>query len=145
MIIAMPTISIESGHVWSDLTSRSYSETLSLQLQRCGAAAPSASERAFDRCPGIGVARSLARSIVSSVAKNVRTTEERPAEGEEENDGRPRDETKAKAAGAVQGRGRDEGLQTAGGRAGGRSSGEREREEGRGASPSSPFSREGTD
>ena len=87
----------------------------------------------------------VTRSIVSSVAKNVRTTEERPSEGEEENDGRPRDETKAKAAGAVEGRGREEGLQTAGGRAGGRSSGEREREEGRGASPSSPFSREGTD
>ena len=62
---------IESGHVWSDLMSRSYSETLSLQLQRCGGTEQR--ERAFDRCPGIGVARcSLARSIVSSVAKNVR-------------------------------------------------------------------------
>ena len=62
------------------------------------------------------------------MAKNVRTTEERPAEGEEENDdGRPRDETKAKAAGAVEGRGREEGLQTAGGRAGVRRASEKER------------------
>ena len=60
MIIAMPTISIESGHVWSDLTSRSYSETLSLQLQRCGTERERARLRSLPRHRRRTLARSSA-------------------------------------------------------------------------------------
>ena len=51
-------------------------------------------------------------------------------EGEEEDNGRPRDETKAKAAVAYEVRGGEEGLQTAGGRWSGERAREREGEGG---------------
>ena len=122
-----------------------YSETL--PLQRCGA------ERAFDRCPSLGVTRSL----VSSVAKNVRTRNDprrrrsrRRATGgrgtkRNESEGRQRrrrEGTTEKGLPTASAGGRMSRL--AGGRAGAGRAREREGGASRRASPSSPLSREGT-
>ena len=95
-----------SLHGWCDLRSGIYSGTLS--FQRCGT-----EQRGFDRYPGLGTARSLARShassLVSSAVKNVRTRIDRwrgeggarEAAGRNESEGRRRrDCTERKAASA---------------------------------------------